>query len=144
MKKSPASVAERLAKAHAALLQDLHKLEEAARPESGEGLTGLTACLGTALDHITAHFRFEEENGYLDVVRTREPRLERAVQQLAEEHRQLNMSLETLLGEARAATGLGPGLGTKVREWVEQIRRHEAREDQVVQDAFNMDLGAED
>jgi hypothetical protein len=28
--------------------------------------------------------------------------------------------------------------------WVDCVRRHEARENQLVQDAFNLDIGAED
>ena len=144
MEKLPPSLAEAMSRAHVALLEDLRALEGASRQESGEGLTGLRDRLAATLNHVAAHFRFEEENGYMDVVRTREPRLEHAVQQLGEEHRQLKQSLEALLGEARTATVLAPALGEKVRGWLGQIRRHEARENEVVQNAFNMDLGAED
>jgi hypothetical protein len=141
----PASEAEALSRAHAALLEDLRALEVAARPQSGEGLAGLRARLRKTFDHITQHFRFEEQNGYMDAVRKREPRLERVIQQLGEEHRQLTQSLEALLDEARAAAHLvGPGLGEKVREWVERVQRHEAGETEVIQDAFNLDIGAED
>jgi hypothetical protein len=31
-----------------------------------------------------------------------------------------------------------------VREWVERVRRHETRETDLVQDAYNLDIGAED
>ena len=138
------SVAEALRRAHAALLEDLRKLEEAARPDSGEGPAELRARLGATRAHVTEHFRFEEQNGYMDAVRKREPRLERKIEQLAEEHRELAQSLERLIEHAGAATSLDDPFREEVRGWVERVRQHEVRENDVVQDAFNLDIGAED
>jgi hemerythrin-like domain-containing protein len=138
------SVAEALSRAHAALLQDLRTLEEAVRPSSGEGLPELRARLGATHTHIAEHFRFEEQNGYMDAVRKREPRLERTVQQLAEEHRQLTQSLDALIGEARTAANLDDSFRERVVAWVEEVRQHEIRENDLVQDVFNLDIGAED
>src|SRR5208282_360511 len=94
------AVAEALALAHRALLSDLRELEQAASRPSQEGLEDLRARLGAAHTHITEHFRFEEENGYMDAVRKREPRLERTIEQLAAEHRELARTLSSLIGEA--------------------------------------------
>jgi DNA-binding transcriptional ArsR family regulator len=138
------AVAEALGQAHRALLADLRELEQAVHPSSGEGLTDLRARLGATQRHVTEHFRFEEQNGYMDAVRKREPRLERVVGQLAEEHRQLARSLEVLTEQARTATSLEAPLREEVRGWVERVRRHEARENDIVQDAFNLDIGPED
>jgi hypothetical protein len=93
---------------------------------------------------LTEHFGYEEQKGYMDVVRKREPRLERAIQQLAEEHGQLRQSLDGLIGQAGTATGLNDNLRELIREWIERVRRHEIRENDLVQDAFNLDIGAED
>jgi len=139
-----ASIAEALGRAHAALLDDLGRLEEAALPDSAEDLAGLRARLGATRAHVTEHFRFEEQNGYLAAVRRREPRLERTIQQLAEEHRQLAQCLEALVNQAKAATSLNDPLREEVRGWIERLRQHEERENDVVQDAFTMDIGAED
>jgi hypothetical protein len=144
MKNSSATVAKTMKQAHAALLKDLGKLEAAARPGSAAGLAGLREQLGATLTDVTAHFRFEEQGGYLDGVRKREPRLEHVAQQLAEEHGRLTQSLQALVREAQEATALTDGLGEKVREWVARLRHHEAHENEVVQDAFNTDLGADD
>ena len=138
------SVAEALGRAHEALLADLRELEQAADPSSGEGLVGLRARLGEARVHLTEHFRFEEENGYMDAVRAREPRLERTIQQLAEEHSQLKRSLDALIGDVRAATNLSDTLRDEIREWIDCVRRHEVRENDLVQDAFDLDIAAED
>jgi hypothetical protein len=144
MERTKNAVAEALGQAHVALLADLRELEQAARPFSGEGLEDLRARLGAAQAHLTEHFRFEEENGYMDAVRKREPRLERAIQQLAEEHEQLGQSLDALIRETGAATSLGDSLRDKVRHWIECVRQHETRETDLVQGAFNLDIAAED
>ena len=80
----------------------------------------------------------------MDIVRKREPRLERAVQQLADEHQLLMQSLDALISEFWAATSLDSAFPEKVQAWVERIRDHEARETRLVQDAFDLDIGAED
>ena len=144
MANNKASVAESLERAHAALLEDLRKLEEAAYPASGEVLAELRRRLEATHWHITEHFRFEEQNGYLDAVRKREPRLERAIEQLAQEHRALEQSLKALIREAAAVSRLGAAFREKVRRWVEHVRQHEARENDLVFDAFNLDISAED
>jgi len=138
------SAVEALGRAHRVLLADLQELEEAVRPSSGEDLASLRHRLMTAQTHIRKHFQFEEQNGYMDVVKKREPRLARTIQQLAEEHGQLRQSLESLLGEVASAATLADRLREKTSEWVQHVRQHELRENDLVQDAFNMDIGAED
>jgi hypothetical protein len=137
-------IAEALHKAHVALLDDLQQLEEAVRPPSKEGLPELRARLGAAHHHVTAHFRFEEHNGYMTAVRKREPRLERTIQQLAEEHGKLRASLEAIVASAQAAARLDDALRAAVQEWIGCMRLHEARENNLVQGVFNLDIGAED
>jgi len=138
------AVAESLGRAHVALLSDFRELEKAVGPSSREGLAELRARLDAVQAHITQHFRFEEQNGYMDAVRKRKPRLERTIQQLAEEHEQLRQSLDGLIGQARAARSLSDTLREKVPEWIEHVRRHEIHENDLIQDAFNLDIGAED
>jgi hypothetical protein len=144
MKRTETSVAEALGRAHAALLEDLRKLEAAARLASGKGLAELRTSLGMTRTHITEHFRFEEKNGYMATVRKREPRFERTVQQLADEHRWLAQTLDGLIEQAGSARTLDDALREKVRNWVERVRQHESSENDLVQDAFNLDVGAED
>jgi hemerythrin-like domain-containing protein len=144
MKQTIASIAELLCQAHATLLHDLAKLEEAVEPTSEESLAQLLSRLAAARSHLARHFHFEERNGYMDAVRKREPRLERTIQLLAEEHGELMASLETLIEQAKAATSLDDPCRDKVRKWVGRVRRHEVREGELVQDAFNQDIAAED
>jgi hypothetical protein len=144
MGKTESPVAEALSRAHRSLLEDLRKLEEAARPSAGKSLTDLRDRLDAADTDITEHFRFEEQNGYMSDVRKQKPHLERAVQQLAAEHRQLAQGLAGLIDKAWAASSLDDALGEEVRQWIERVRQHEHRENELVQDAFNIDIGARD
>jgi hypothetical protein len=138
------SIAEALGRAHAALLEDLRQLEEATRPAAGEAIGALRARLDATSAHLLKHFGFEEHNGYMDAVRKREPRLEREARHLADEHPELAQSLEVLGGRAQALASLWDSLREEVRSWIERVRRHEARENDLVQDAFNWDIAAED
>jgi hypothetical protein len=144
MPKVESSVAQALSRAHLALLNDLKKLEDSVDEAKGPDLTALRARLSATQVHILEHFRFEEENGYMDKVRKREPRLERAIDLLESEHRQLGQSLDSLIRKAKEATNLDHSLHTQVFDWIASVRKHETREDELVQDAFNLDIGTDD
>ena len=144
MKKTRTPVSKTLSHVHAALLEDLQKLEEAVSPRTRKSPTELSAGLRAARAHIARHFRFEEQNGYMDAVRKRQPRLERAIQQLADEHGQLKQSLDALLGEAKSAISLDDAFRERIRQWIERVRQHEMRENDLVQDAFDLDIGVKD
>jgi hypothetical protein len=144
MTRTATAVAEALGQAHAALTADLRQLEQAVQPAAGASVEEVRDRLAATRTHIAEHFRFEEENGYMDAVRKREPRLERAIQLLAAEHRQLARSLDALIGAVGSAAGLGNPLREEVREWIDDVRQHEIRENDLVQDAFNQEVGAED
>jgi iron-sulfur cluster repair protein YtfE (RIC family) len=144
MKLSELSVSRDLTYAHASLLEDLHHLEQAVLPPSREGEAELHARLLWTRNHITSHFRFEEENGYMDAVRKREPHLVRAIDQLAAEHRQLSQDLDELVELTQTGDGVGAALRQKVQAWVERVEAHEHRENDLVQNAFNQDIDAEE
>jgi len=144
MARTEISVAESLSRAHQALLNDLRKLKNSLNPASGQDLSTLRAELAATQTHILDHFRFEEQDGYMDKVRKREPRLEHTIDQLAGEHRQLAQSLEALMAKARDAQNLDQALREKIREWIASVRQHEIREDELVQDVFNLEISAED
>ena len=139
-----AHIVEGLRRAHKSLVEDLRKLDEGIRSPRVKGQGELVVQLADTRAHITEHFRFEEQNGYMDFVRKREPRLERTIQQLCEEHQELAQSLDALIEQARMATGRDDVLREKIQAWIGRLHHHEARENEVVQDAVNRDIGAED
>jgi hemerythrin-like domain-containing protein len=138
------TITESLSQAHTALLEDVAKLEEAVLTSKADGLERLRTRLGATRAHVRDHFQFEEQNGYMDKVRKREPRFERAIQELAEEHTQLAQSLDAVIEEAKAAGCLNDSLRANIHAWIGHIRQHEARENRLVLDAFNSDVSAED
>jgi len=144
MAKKETSVVESLSRAHRVLRKDLQKLEDSVQRTSDQGIPIVHAILDGTRTHILEHFRFEEQDGYMDKVRKREPRLQRAIDQLAGEHRQLAQALDTFIEDAKRASTLDPDLRERIREWVAAVRQHEAREDELVQDSFNLDVSAED
>jgi hemerythrin-like domain-containing protein len=144
MEKTALSATEALSRAHTALREDLRRLDETVRRAAADDCPSVRACLDATRAHITEHFRIEEENGYLGTVRKREPRLEHAIQQLVEEHRQLTRSLQALIATANADATVDEAFRTEVRKWIDHIRRHEKRENDLVQEAFNLDIGPED
>jgi hypothetical protein len=144
MERTEPAISLELDRAHTALLEDLRKLEIAADAATGRGLAALRARLGTTRTHLAEHFRFEEQDGYMDAVRKQQPRLERAVGELAEEHRKLAQGLDAMILQAATAKSLDDAFRAKVRAWVEQVRGHERREVDLIQAAFNLDIGTKD
>jgi hypothetical protein len=138
------SIGEALNRAQVVLLENVQKLEEAVGPESGETLEEVCTRLRATQTQVTRHFRLEEKNGFLTDVAEREPRLDRAVEHLVAEHRELAQSLDTLVRKARATSVLDNALREAIRGWIARLRDHEARETDLIQDAFTVDLGAED
>jgi len=144
MEKTETSVAQPLSRVHAALLEDLRRLEDVARGNTDQILAALRACLGAARRDIAEHFRAQEQSGYLDTIQKQQPRLAPAIHRLAEEHRQLTQALEALMGEAAVATVLGDGLRAQIHDWIGRVRRHEAaHETDFIQEAFGRDIGVE-
>src|SRR5579871_6847941 len=138
-----ASLGEALRHAHSALLADLTQLEETARG-APDAPTILLAPLTATRGHLASHFRLEEKGGYMDAVRDREPRMQHAVSQLGIEHGQLMQSLNGLVTRASRAAGADETLCEDVLQWLDRIRNHEHRENELIQEAFNTDLGGED
>jgi hemerythrin-like domain-containing protein len=144
MKATKPSLAEAMTQAHAALMADLRQLQEATQAPAGKTAVPLADRLCALRAHLAEHFRFEEQNGYLDSVRKRQPQQERVIAELLEEHRQLAQSLDALIETFTGRPSVDEAFREQVGSWIERIRHHEARENRLVQETFNMDIGAED
>jgi hypothetical protein len=144
MPKLQATFAAALLRAHRAVLRDLQALQAATRPGREGEPAELAAGLDRARGHLAEHFRFEEQNGYLAAVLERQPHLARVVERLADEHGELLRSLDALRAEAHSAGAPDDLPREKVTQWIQRVRLHEQRENILVQDAFCLDLTAED
>jgi iron-sulfur cluster repair protein YtfE (RIC family) len=136
METSPNTFAEALYEAHTDLLRDLQELEKAVGSGAGEGPTELGTRLERVRMHLTDHFLFEEDGGYMAPVLREEPRFAPQIQELLAEHGQMAQALEALLQEVRTARTARDIPREHVRTWVGQVRHHETRENSLVQEAY--------
>jgi hypothetical protein len=144
MAKSLRSIAEALRKAHNRLTEDLDRLEQVLGCPSPENQAEIAYDLAKARRYLTEHFRLEEQNGYMNVVSNRQPRFERAIERLHDEHRELSLSLDALVAEAEIGKPLDDAFRGKVQQWIDRLRSHETKEDELVQEAFTVDIGTKD
>jgi iron-sulfur cluster repair protein YtfE (RIC family) len=122
--------------AHTTLLRDLQELEKAAASSSREAAAELRTRLGKLHMHLADHFRFEEEGGYMAPVLKEEPRFRGVIQELFAEHRQMAQALEALIQEVGTSPTLQHGSRQKIHAWVRQVRHHETRENNLVQEVY--------
>jgi hypothetical protein len=134
-----AKYSNQLLRAHADLHSALEGLREALSSPA-EARRKLLALRG----HVLDHFRLEEKGGYMAPVLRLQPQQERVVLRLLAEHCHLAESLDDLIRDAAAATTIEDEFRKRVAAWVEVLRRHEADENVLVEDAFNQDVGQED
>ena len=80
----------------------------------------------------------------MEPLRAREPRLERAIQQLGAEHAVLLETLDHVIHQARTSQVLDDNLREQVRGWIGSLRAHETRENDLIQTSTNQDVSAED
>ena len=104
--------------------------------------------LSTELDavrgRVKEHFQAEQESGCLETLREQQPRLGHAVEVLLAEHCRLIESLNQLIEATHSATSLEVGARVNVGKWIERLRQHEIQEKDLMQEAYNRDLGAAD
>jgi 4-oxalocrotonate tautomerase len=130
------SFADALHEAHTALLRALQELERAIGPTSSDGPADLLPRLGQVRTHLTAHFRFEEEGGYMAPVLKEEPRLHAEVQRLFIEHSQMAQALDAIIEGVGRGPSLQDSSRQQIRFWIGTVRHHETRENDLVQEAY--------
>ncbi len=140
MEKAQAFWSELLFRAHEALLGKLQELENLASKQSASGSEGLHTLLTDVRHFLGEHFRFEEQNGYMSTVLKEKPFLERSVQKLYEEHGQLRQALDALITETDVLNKREAVLRERIQRWVKEVRHHESKENELVEDAFNQEV----
>jgi hypothetical protein len=135
---------EELDLAHASLRKDLQALQDVVSADCDATPLRMGNRLAMARTQVTEHFAWEESNGWATAILQQEPRLEHAVRHLLQEHRELTQSLDTLIDEAAAIQHADKPFREKVLRWIERVRDHEARENELLEEAFEEDLGAGD
>jgi hypothetical protein len=137
-----ATFGDALLRSHRELLGQLRSLRAASCIDSAPA--DLSACLERVRASLEEHFRFEEDNGYLASVLQRRPYLETTVRRLADEHVEILRALDLLREQARQAEAVTCQMRDVIAQWLRRVRRHEQREDALVEDAFAVDLNADE
>lgn len=136
--------AEAMKQAHAALEQQLSLLEKAVQAASGTSTAELRSILESVRIRLGTHFSLEEDGGYMAAVLKREPSREHAAANLLTEHHLLRELLNSLIETRRSGVYLDDATRKSVGEWIASVRDHERRENLLVEDVFNRDIGPED
>jgi hypothetical protein len=141
------SFATELSHEHASLLGQLCSLEEVPEGPSTDCAGPLAGRLRAAQASLQRHFHFEEQGGYMSQVLADAPHLYRAARELLAEHGRMAHDLDSLIAAAASVppgSPVTPAMREQVRQWVRMVRAHEARENQLIQQACNQDIGTDD
>jgi len=95
------------------------------------------------IHRLSQHFEIEEQGGYLFEVVERRPGLGSRVQVLFEEHTVILSSAHQLSREVLGEPA-PHDVGQRIIAFIETLRRHELAEHDLIQQAFNEDLGSGD
>lgn len=113
----------------------------------GSGTSQVVEPLIALRDFMRGHFAQEEEGGYLEEALSHAPRLCVQASQLERQHPQLLAKISDacdLAGKRRDDPSVWPSIQEDARAAIKELLAHEAGENQLVQQAFNTDLGMAD
>lgn len=123
------------------------------RPEAGATgahtwAAGLARQLVTLHDELFRHFRFEDEGGMVEEIKTRHPRATAEVDRLVGEHPEMLREVRDLMNEAltysEGREPEDPSLRHRVTVFLNRLERHECQETCMIHDLEILDLGQGD
>ncbi|MBK8975604.1 MAG: hemerythrin domain-containing protein [Planctomycetes bacterium] len=140
-------MAEREQAQHGPVLEEHELLREVIqRLRAAGSREDLTACLDEFRTFAAKHFALEEApGGFYETVRTQAPRHQAVLLDLEDEHVELLRDTAELLAKLRSCTDaeLTTVVGG-VRSLTERLLNHEGRENEILLESMNTDLGAGD
>ena len=110
-------------------------------------LDKLEALIIQLCDLVESHFKNEEAGGYLSEAIEQAPRLSERADQLHDQHRVLweeLQGLRTLTEQRENSDPWWQQLHAALETFARDLLTHEAREDDLVQEAFTDDIGSKD
>jgi hypothetical protein len=136
-------VADRMRRAQLALDQHVRELEQIVARPVPDNLLEMRMRLKAIFGLVKDHFQREEQDGYMAAVMEHDPRYESDVECRMTEHREMRSELAKLVDEADALTQFDADFSERVQAWIEQFRKHEKGEIDLVQEAFAVEVGGE-
>ena|GEM_PF-1785283 len=98
-------------------------------------------------EELQEHFLEEEKGGFFDMIRQRAPRLASDTKLLEEEHQEFLGRIRDLITTAETCEGSEPWwqrLKAEFHEYSKGLMHHESLENQLLQRAYNEDIGSHD
>lgn len=111
---------------------------------------GLCDLLQELRDQLALHFALEEAYGYFQDPVAAAPQLSDRAEKLRDEHRELYLDLSAFADEAERKHGyedheaFAIWIGPRFRRFDTRLRDHERRENDLIYDAYESDLGVGD
>lgn len=124
--------------------RELHGQIVAVRGAFAAGPAAARAALAALRDHLAAHFRQEEQGGFLEESIARMPRLSTAAAAVLGEHPRLLAEIDGLvarLDERDLPAASWGRAACDFEEFCTHLLAHERNERVVVQEGYNEDLG---
>jgi hypothetical protein len=132
------------------LWQLLDELRHCVRRPIGPGHCRLLVeRLATLRDQVALHFALEEAYGYFEDPAYVQPNLGEAAEKLRREHQSLYVWLTNLVERAEQMSydvqlaELSAWIGPQFEKFDAALRDHESRENDLIMDALEMDIGGE-
>jgi len=103
--------------------------------------------IGQLADHVETHFHHEEDGGYFSAALKKSPRLTDQANILLEQHTALAEQIQKLRMLARSGVetdGWWKLLEEQFADFKARLLEHERKENELLQDAFGVDIGTAD
>ena len=123
---------------HATLRKTLARIQSLSAASISTAGDDLVSAVRSLQSDLRRHFDFEERDGYLKVVLESRPGLGRQVEKLRMQHGAILTELQGLIEEP------DEHLASGVNRLLKVIRKHEAAESDLLQEAVTIDLGNAD
>lgn len=107
-----------------------------------EAADKLAAMVSSLQEHVRVHFQEEEDGGFFHEIVSQAPRMSDRADELKHEHVGLAAAVVELVSIADEENELCKSLDTRFREFSKALMHHESKENELLLDAYEEDIGA--
>lgn len=109
-----------------------------------EAANKLEALVTSLQEHVRVHFHEEEEGGFFSEVVAQAPRMSDRAEELKNEHVELGATVVELVTMANEESELCKSLDAKFHVFSKALMQHESKENELLLDAYEDDIGLAD
>jgi iron-sulfur cluster repair protein YtfE (RIC family) len=115
--------------------------------ERREAAASVSRMLSSMCDHLETHFREEEVTGFFDSLDAKAPRLVDQTDDLRGQHTQMTAQFRALITLATRGDGSAAWwqeLEDEFHKFSKELMHHESKEVELLQVAYDVDIGSQD